>query len=77
MDRLNFAAELCQHRNNTVGCGIRFLMSESQPLGAQLKALRFRIGRARAEVLRRRGGMGKFACGVEVIPATGLVGWKR
>ncbi|HCF94761.1 MAG TPA: hypothetical protein DEW46_06850, partial [Verrucomicrobia bacterium] len=34
MDRLNFAAELCQHRNNTVGCGIRFLTSESQPIGA-------------------------------------------
>jgi hypothetical protein len=26
---------------------------------------------------KRRGGMGRFACGVEVIPATDLVGWKR
>ena len=59
-----------------------------KPIGAQLKALRLRMGRTRAEAQRRRGaeaqrrkgtegGRGRFACEVEVIPATGLVGWKR
>ena len=53
--------------------------SAAKAIGAQLKVLRLRIGRTRAEAQRRRGGKGRgrFACEVEVIPKTGLVGWKR
>ena len=47
-----------------------------KPIGAQLKALRLLIGRTRAEA-QACGGKGRFACEVEVIPATGLVDWKR
>ena len=49
-----------------------------KPIGAQLEALRLRMGRTRAEAQRCKGGeRGRCTCEVEVIPATGLVGWKR